>query len=190
MEFDHDNNQYQDDNKDESVVSAEAQPANATDTEELSHEDQLSEMKDRWMRAMADLENLRRRSQREKEEALKYGAVGFAREMVSVADNINRAIDSKPDENNLSDAMKSYLTGVEMIAKEFSSSFEKQGIKMLDSMHKMFDPNCHQAMFELETDEHPAGTILQVMQEGYMMHDRLLRPALVGVAKKSQKNES
>lgn len=160
---------------------------NVEGEKELSLEEQLAEMKDRWMRTMADLENLRRRSQREKEEALKYGAVGFAREMVNVADNIKRAVDSKPDEQDLSDAMKSYLAGVEMIAKEFISAFEKQGIKVLDSMHKPFDPNCHQAIFEVPTNEHPVGTILQVIQEGYMMHDRLLRPALVGVAKQELK---
>jgi molecular chaperone GrpE len=157
---------------------------NATQAgEDVSLLDQLNDMKDKWIRSVAEAENIRRRAQKEKEDALKYGVTSFARDMVSVADNINRALASKPQDSDLTDAFKSFIEGVEMIAKEFTSAFEKQGLHKVPTLGHMFDPNHHQAMFELEKEGVEPGTIVEVLQEGYTLNERLIRPALVGVAK-------
>ena len=144
---------------------------------------QLEEMKNNWLRAMADLENLRRRTTREKEEALKYGAVSFARDIVSTVDNVQRALESCPLTDDLPPSVQALIKGVEMIAKEVGSTFERHGVKKVSSLGEKFDPNLHQAMFEVETMEQEPGTVVQVLQDGYLMHDRLLRAAMVGVAK-------
>lgn len=146
-------------------------------------EKQLAEMKDNWLRALAESENLRRRTQREKEEALKYGAVNLGREMVSIADNLQRALESCPISDEMPTNIKSLISGVEMTAKEMQNVFQKHGIKKISPLGEKFDPNYHQAMFEIEHNEHPAGHVAQVLQDGYIMHDRLLRAAMVGVAK-------
>ncbi len=146
-------------------------------------EKQLTEMKDNWLRALAESENLRRRAHKEKEDALKYGAVNFGRDIVTVADNLHRALQSCPLTEELPANIKALISGVEMTAKELLSTFEKHGIRRLSPMGEKFDPNFHQAMFEIETNEQPVGTVMQVLQDGYVMHDRLLRPAMVGVAK-------
>lgn len=146
-------------------------------------EQQLAEMKDNWLRALAESENLRRRAHKEKEDALKYGAVSFGRDIVIVADNLHRALQSCPLTDELSANIKALIDGVEMTAKELLSTFEKNGIRRLTPMGEKFDPNFHQAMLEIETNEQSAGTILQVLQDGYVMQDRLLRAAMVGVAK-------
>ena len=146
-------------------------------------EQQLAEMKDNWLRALAESENLRRRAHKEKEDALKYGAVSFGRDIVIVADNLHRALQSCPLTDELSANIKALINGVEMTAKELLNTFERNGIRRLTPMGEKFDPNFHQAMLEIETNEQSAGTILQVLQDGYVMHDRLLRAAMVGVAK-------
>lgn len=157
---------------------------------ELSElEKQLADMKDNWLRAMAESENLRRRAHKEKEDALKYGAVNFSRDIVTVADNLHRALQSCPLTEELSANIKALISGVEMTAKELLSTFEKHGIRRLSPMGEKFDPNFHQAMFEIETNEQPAGIVMQVLQDGYVMHDRLLRPAMVGVAKNTAVQE-
>ncbi len=146
-------------------------------------EKQLAEMKDNWLRALAESENIRRRVHKEKEDALKYGAVSFGRDIVIVADNLHRALQSCPLTDELSANIKALINGVEMTAKELLGTFERYGIRRLSPMGEKFDPNFHQAMLEIETNEQSAGTILQVLQDGYVMHDRLLRAAMVGVAK-------
>lgn len=144
---------------------------------------QLDEMKNNWLRAVADLENFRRRAAREKEEALKYGSVNFARDIVSIVDNIQRALGSCPLSDGLPEAIKSLIAGVEMIGTEVHNAFERQNIKKINTLGEKFDPNLHQAMFEVETIEKEPGTIVEVFQDGYILHDRLVRPAMVGVAK-------
>ncbi|MBY0461997.1 MAG: nucleotide exchange factor GrpE [Alphaproteobacteria bacterium] len=151
----------------------------------LEMEKQLAEMKDNWLRALAEGENLRRRAQREKEDALKYGAVNFGREMVSIVDNLQRALESCPVTEDMAPNIKSLISGVEMTAKEMLSVFQKHGIKKISPLGEKFDPNYHQAMFEVEHNEHPVGHVAQVLQDGYIMHDRLLRAAMVGVVKAS-----
>jgi molecular chaperone GrpE len=157
-----------------------------TKTPDDDFELQLSDMKDKWLRAVAEAENIRRRNQKEKEDALKYGAISFARDMVSVADNIYRALANKPNHGDHSEAVKGFIEGVDMIAKEFANAFEKQGIHKVPSLGHMFDPNYHQAMFEVEKADVDPGTIVEILQEGYTLHERLIRPALVGVAKAHQ----
>ncbi|MCX7338119.1 MAG: nucleotide exchange factor GrpE [Alphaproteobacteria bacterium] len=146
---------------------------------------QLDAMRDNWLRSMADSENIRKRAQREKEDAMKYGVISFARDMVGIADNLSRALQSCPQstDEGLPDSIKSLVVGVDMIARETLAAFEKQGIKKISPLNEKFDPNFHQAMFEIETNDQPVGTVVQVLQEGYMLHDRLLRAAMVGVAK-------
>ncbi len=151
----------------------------------LEMEKQLAEMKNNWLRALAEGENLRRRTQREKEDALKYGAVNFGREMVSIADNLHRALESCPVTDDMAPNIKSLISGVEMTAQEMMNVFQKHGIRKISPLGEKFDSNFHQAMFEVEHKDHPAGHVAQVLQDGYIMHDRLLRAAMVGVAKAS-----
>ncbi|MBY0281623.1 MAG: nucleotide exchange factor GrpE [Alphaproteobacteria bacterium] len=156
-----------------------------SETKLFEMEKQLAEMKDNWLRALAEGENLRRRAQRDKEDALKYGAVNFGREMVSIADNLQRALESCPVTDDMMPNIKSLISGVEMTAKEMLNVFQKHGIKKISPLGEKFDPNYHQAMFEVEHTEYPAGHVAQVLQDGYIMHDRLLRAAMVGVVKAS-----
>jgi molecular chaperone GrpE len=145
--------------------------------------EQLAQMKDQWLRSLAECENLRRRNVKDREEALKYGAVSFARDIVGTVDNLERALDAAKKIDNADDHLKNLVMGIEMTLKEIDSVFSKQNIKRVDALHVKFDPNNHQAMFEIETDEHEPGTVVNVIQHGFMIHDRLLRPAMVGVSK-------
>ncbi len=148
-------------------------------------EQQLANMKDQWLRAVAEGENIRKRAQRDKDDALKYGAINLARDIVSIADNLQRALQvcEKEDRSTFSSNIQSLVVGIEMINKEIESAFERHRIKRIYPVLEKFDPNIHQAIFEIETTEHPVGTVMNVMQAGYMLHDRLLRPAMVGVSK-------
>ena len=145
-------------------------------------EAELADAKDERLRALAEAENARRRGQKDREEANRYGAAGLARDVVSVADNLARALAAMPE--GIEDpAVKSLSEGVAMVEKELSGALEKHGVKAVGAVGEAFDPNTCQAMFEMETADVPAGAIAQVMQRGYVLHDRLLRPAMVGVAK-------
>lgn len=154
----------------------------ALEIEELQSEN--AELKDRILRTMAEMENLRRRTEREKADTAKYAVSNFARDMLSIGDNIRRAIEHVPEDSAESDpALKSLLEGVEMTERELVNALERHGITRLDPKGERFDPNFHQAMFEIENADVDAGTVLEVMQQGYIIADRVLRPAMVGVAK-------
>lgn len=143
---------------------------------------EVAGLKDQLLRAIAEGENQRRRAQRERDEAVKYAAAGLARDLLTVADNLGRALDAVPAGGG--DAMTETLrAGVELVQKELAAAFEKHGIRRLEPLGERFDPNLHQAMFEVPGTEYPSGTVAQVIQPGYAMGERLLRPALVGVAK-------
>jgi molecular chaperone GrpE len=144
-------------------------------------EAELAESKDRLLRALAETENVRRRADRERMDASKYGAGAFAKDLLSVADNLRRALDSVPAGEG-GEPMRGLLEGVAATERELLAAFERHGIRRVDPLGERFDHNLHQAMFEVESGQAP-GTIVQVLQPGYVMHDRLLRPALVGVAK-------
>lgn len=146
---------------------------------------ELGDTKDRMLRAMAETENMRRRAARESDEARKYAVTGFARELLEVADNLTRALDSVPAEARESEQVKPLVEGIELTQRSLASCFERYKItKVNPTIGDRFDHNQHQAMFEIETVEHAPGSVVQVMQHGYVIADRLLRPAMVGVAKK------
>jgi len=145
---------------------------------------EIAELRERLLRSMADMDNLRKRTEREKAETAKYAIARFAQDILSVGDNIRRAIDAVPPEAAKNDAaLQSLLEGVEVTEKGLLSVFERHGIRRVDPKGEMFDPHVHQAMFELDNPNVAAGTIVEVVQSGYMIADRVLRPTLVGVAK-------
>jgi len=146
---------------------------------------EAAELKDRLLRTLAEMENLRRRTEREVADARAYGITNFARDILAVADNMERALKALDDEiREKADAgVKALLDGVELTERELIKVMEKHGVRKLEPQGQKFDPNLHQAMFELPDPSVPAGTIVQVMQPGYTIGERVLRPALVGVAK-------
>ena len=146
-------------------------------------EAELAEHKDRLLRALAEAENTRRRAQRERDDATRYAISGFAKELLSAADNLRRALDSLPEAEVGDERTRSLLAGVAATERELLSVFERHGIRRIDPMGERFDHNLHQAIFEVEHGDRPPGTIIEVLQPGYLLHDRLLRPAMVGVAK-------
>jgi molecular chaperone GrpE len=146
-------------------------------------EAELAEYKDRLLRALAETENTRRRAQREREDASKYAITGFARDLLSAADNLRRALDSLPEAEIVDERTRSLLAGVAATERELLAVFERHGLRRIDPKGERFDHNFHQAIFETERGDQPTGTIVEVLQPGYLLHDRLLRPAMVGVAK-------
>lgn len=142
-------------------------------------------LKDRILRAMAETENLRKRAEREKAEATLYAATNFARDLLSVGDSLSKALEMMPDEtrSKADDATRNLIDGIELTRRELLNSFQKHGIVELNPEGEKFDPNFHQAMFEVPGSGKPNGTVVQVVQTGYKIGERLLRPALVGVAK-------
>jgi molecular chaperone GrpE len=144
-------------------------------------------LKDQALRAMAEAENTRRRTERELSQARKYGHAGFARDLLAVVDNLKRAVDALPeDRSDLDDTMTNLVVGVEMIHQEITSVLDRHGITKIDPMGEKFDYDKHQAMFEVPTDEVEPGMVVQVAQTGWMLHDRLLTPAMVGVSKATE----
>jgi len=150
---------------------------------------EAAEYKDKLLRTLAEMENLRRRTEREVADARAYGIAGFARDVLSVADNIDRALATlTPELRDAADAaVKSVLEGVELTERELQKSLEKNGVKHFSPQGEKFDPNKHQAMFEVPTADVPPGHVAQVIQSGYMIGERVLRPALVGVSKAAPK---
>jgi molecular chaperone GrpE len=145
---------------------------------------ELAELKDRLLRTLADMENLRQRTRREIDEARKYAVTGFARDMLEIADNLRRALDSVPAAADQPGPVRNLLAGIEMTERALLAAFEKHKIrKVIPERGERFDHKLHQAMFELPTDEQPPGTVAEVMTPGYVIADRLLRAAMVGVAK-------
>jgi molecular chaperone GrpE len=146
-------------------------------------ETEAAEYKDRALRALAEVENIRRRGEREREDALKYATTNFARDLVSSADNLRRALASVLETEVKDEMTKNLLAGVAATERELLGAFEKHGIRRIDPKGEKFDHNFHQAIFEVENTGKPAWTIVEVLQPGYVLNDRLLRPAMVGVAK-------
>ena len=159
---------------------------------ELSPEEKIKDLEDKVTRALAEMENQRRRFEKEKEDAFEYGGFAFARENLNLIDNLERAKQSLENDETLknSEALKKTLEHLEIINKDLISIFKKNNIEPIDSVNKKLDPNFHQAMLEVENDQKEPGTIIQEIQKGFMMKDRLLRPALVAVAKKFEKNKN
>ena len=171
-------------NKDEDVESEEE---NTQETEEEILREEVQTLKEEKIRVLAEMENLRKRFEREKIDSIKYGSVNFARDILSPGDNLERALSAINEGEEHPQSIKNLIEGLLMVKKEFSTALEKHGITKIDSLNKKFDPNLHQAMMEIENNDLDEGVVVQEIQTGYMMHDRLLRPAMVGVSKKPQK---
>jgi len=143
-----------------------------------------AEMRDRLLRTMADMENLRRRTEREKTDTARYAISNFARDVLTVGDNLKRTVDHVPADAAAQDpALKSFLEGVELTERELLNVLERHGVTRIEPLGARFDPNCHQAMYEVPNPDVPEGTVIDVMQAGYVIGDRCLRPALVAIAK-------
>lgn len=168
--------------QDAAAVTEEDANADPRDERIAELEAELSEAKDQQLRALAEVENMRRRSQREREDALKYGAVSLARDLLSVADNLGRALAAAPGEE-ADESVKSLVEGVAMVERDLAGTLEKHNVRAVPGVGEPFDHNVHQAVVEIESEDVPAGHVAQVMQTGYTLHDRLLRPAMVAVAK-------
>jgi molecular chaperone GrpE len=167
-------------------AAAEAAPgADGEDMERLADlQSQLEEARQQTLYAQAETQNVRRRLEQEKQLASTYAATGFAREMLSVRDNLDRALAAVPDELRQDEKMKGLITGIEATSRELDAVFLRNGIVRIEALGQPLDPNRHQAMVEIATEEAEPGTVVQEMQGGYMIKERLLRPALVGVARK------
>jgi molecular chaperone GrpE len=153
-------------------------------------EDKLKTVEEKLLRTMAEMENQRRRFEKERQEAFEFGGFNFARESLPLLDNIDRATASFKNDENLKNNkdLDKIIEGIEVVKKDLISIFKKNGIELIECMNKKFDPNFHQAMLELEDNTKESGTVVQEIQKGYMMKDRLLRPSLVGVTKKRVEN--
>ena len=164
-----------------------------TDTEETSEDENTDEdslekeietLKEEKIRLLAEMENLRKRFEREKVETIKFGSINLARDILSPGDNLERALDALPEDEKHSESIKNLIDGLKMVLKEYKSALEKHGVKKIETLNQKFDHNFHQAMMEVENNDVEEGTVVQEVQSGYTMHDRLLRAAMVGVSKK------
>jgi len=155
---------------------------------ELAPEDKIKELEDKLARTFAEMENQRRRFEKEKEDAFEYGGTSFAREALNLIDNLERSKQVLENDEKLknTEALNKTLEHLDVINKDLISIFTKNNIKPIDCLNKKLDPNFHQAMMEIEDDQKEPGTIIQEIQKGFMIKDRLLRPSLVGVSKKTQ----
>ena len=158
-------------------------------TEEEKLKEEIKDLKEEKIRVLAEMENLRKRFDREKIDSIRFANVNFARDILLPGDNLERALSAINKEEEHSESIKNLIDGLLMVKKELSSSLEKNGIKKIETLNKKFDPNLHQAMMEIENDDLDEGIVVQEIQIGYTMYDRLLRPAMVGVSKKSKKDE-
>ena len=165
----------------------ESDEEDTKETEEDTLKEEIKTLKEEKIRVLAEMENLRKRFEREKIDSIKYGSVNFARDILSPGDNLERALSAINEEEEHPQSIKNLIEGLLMVKKELSTALEKNGIMKIDSLDKKFDPNLHQAMMEIENNDLDEGIVVQEIQTGYMMHDRLLRPAMVGVSKKPQK---
>jgi molecular chaperone GrpE len=170
---------------DEAEVSAEEGVEEFMQSDEdiiTQLQSEIAELKDRVLRSMAETENVRRRAEKDKADMSAYAVTGFARDMLTVSDNLRRALDAMPEET--AEDMKVFVEGVEMTERELLKTLERHGIEQVTpEVGEKFDHKRHQAMFEVPTDDHPSGSVMQVVAPGYIIKDRLLRPAMVGVAK-------
>jgi len=171
--------------KDEPIEDGEIDLSGEMNLDRLGElEKELEEVRQHVLYAQAETQNVRRRLEQEKISAAQYAATGFARDMLSVKDNLERALAAIPEDLREDERMKGLVTGIEATGRELDSAFQRHGIARVEAMGKALDPHFHQAMLEIPSDEAEPGTIVQEMQPGYTIKDRLLRPALVGVAKK------
>ena len=178
-------------NKEAEELNSDVEPENSDNKEQVDEvdlEEKVKELEDKVARAFDEMENQRRRFEKEREDAFNYGGFAFAKETLNLIDNLERSklILENDDELKNSEALKKTLEHFDIINKDMVSILSKNGITPLDSIGKKLDPNFHQAMMEIDDDQKEPGTIIQEIQRGFMMKDRLLRPSLVGVSKKTE----
>ncbi len=183
-EPDSENIENQKDNNDSQENTDSEETTEDENTEEDSLEKEIETLKEEKIRLLAEMENLRKRFEREKVETIKFGSINLARDILSPGDNLERALDALPEDENHSESIKNLIDGLKMVLKEYKSILEKHGVKKIETLNQKFDHNFHQAMMEVENNEVEEGTVVQEVQSGYTMHDRLLRAAMVGVSKK------
>merc|ERR1711991_565516 len=154
-----------------------------TDNNESTYKDEIKDLKDQLLRSLAENENLRKRTAKEVEQIKKYGHISLLRDFLNVVDNMERAVKSSTSENQTEIGVRNLIDGIEIVLKEMKSLLEKNQIKKIEPLHEKFDYNFHQAMFEAPSSDYEEGLIIEVIQPGYVLHDRLIRPAMVGVSK-------
>ena len=186
------NNKHEDKNLDNHEDNSQNSDENLEDKKELSPEEEIDNLKDKLARTFAEMENQRRRFEKEKEDAFEYGGFSFARESLNLLDNLERSKLSLENDEKLknTETLKKVVDHLEVINKDILSIFKKNNIEPIKSINEKLDPNLHQAMMEIEDDSKEPGTIIQEIQKGFMMKDRLLRPSLVGVSKKKLEEEN
>ena len=153
------------------------------DNNESDSQDKTKDLKDQLLRSLAENENLRKRTAKEIEQIKKYGHINLLRDFLNVVDNMERAVKSSTSENQSETGVKNLIDGIEIVLKEMKSLLDKNQIKKIEPLHERFDYNFHQAMFETPSSDYEEGLIIEVIQPGYLLHDRLIRPAMVGVSK-------
>ena len=175
--------------QDEEKLDLEKKESNQTN--DLTPEEKISELEDKLARTFAEMENQRRRFEKEKDDAFEYGGFAFAKEALNLLDNLERSKQTLENDDTLknTDALKKIIDHLDILYKDLISIFSKNNIKPIESLNRKLDPNFHQAMIEIEDDQKEAGTIVQEIQKGFTIKDRLLRPSLVGVSKKTSKDE-
>jgi len=180
-----------DPNSDNTVIDSNEEENDNGQKVEKNPEEKIFELEDKLARTFAEMENQRRRFEKEKEEAYEYGGYSFAKEALNLIDNLERSKQTLKNDVSLknSDALKKTLEHLEIINKDLLSIFTKNNIKPIDCLNKKLDPNFHQAMIQIEDDQKEPGTIIQEIQKGFTIKDRLLRPSLVGVSKKPEPKE-
>ena len=192
------------DNQDENSLEKNIKTDPETNTEEVNVDEnvdndisteqtvenqnkQIKDLKDQLLRSLADGENLRKRTMKEIADAKKYSHISFVRDLVSSVDNLQRALEAVPDDKSqLSEPIKNLVIGLEIVEKEVLNTFEKHSLKQINPIGEKFDYNIHQAMFEVPTTDKDPGFVVEVSQKGYLLHDRLVRPAMVGISKKPE----
>ena len=153
------------------------------DIEENDIQGEIKDLKDQLLRSLAENENLRKRTAKEIEQIKKYGHINLLRDFLNVVDNMERAVKSSTSQNQTEAGMKNLVDGIEIVLKEMKSLLDKNQVKKIEPLHEKFDYNFHQAMFEAPSSDYEEGLIIEVIQSGYVLHDRLIRPAMVGVSK-------
>lgn len=177
-------NQVEEPVQENSVEEEVLSPEDQMQQDHAELQDEMAKLKDQLLRALAETENVRRRSQKEQEDMAKYATANLARDLLSVSDNLRRALESvSEDDISQNEILKGLCEGVSIVEKELLGAFDKHGIKKINPLGERFDHKYHQAMMEQPDTGKEPGTVVQVMQEGYTIHDRLLRPAMVAVAK-------
>ena len=181
-----------DDKKKKEEINKNSEAPSTKEKKEINFEEKLKETEDKLLRSLAEIENQRRRFEKEIKDAFEFGSFNFAKESLSILDNLQRAKDAIKNDPQLKENkdLDKFLENIDIIEKDLVSIFEKNNIKKIEAKGKKFDPNIHQAMTEIEDEKSEVGSVVQEIQSGYMLGERLLRPALVGVAKKkNSKNE-